>query len=234
MSDKQTWSVALFGHYKPRFYLQDKITGKTVDTLIEEPIDFDSDKYKLHIVSGWEKRCEPGDIVAFRPVDEEHKWTPKERSSFLIVTIYDVTIEQISGGLVEPYWNINSYSEYNPMSFVEFEQKVIDSEEKQNGKIKKYWKDKNIEEKNKEYDMYVDDEKQKSIYPTDYIKKKRMKISLGVLSDAGVELEQMLNRNIVYSPTKLDHFRYTDCTDKLNNSKIKLGANLRPIDPIEL
>lgn len=232
MADEQVWSVALFGHYKPRFYLQDKITGKTIDALIEEPTYFDSDKYKLHNVSGWQKRCEPGDIVAFRPIEEEGLWTPRERMSFLIVTLENLTHEQIASGIIEPNYDLNSYEEYNPMNFDDFEKSIVDSEleaEKENRKIKKPWKDKSVEEKNKEYDDYIIHEKEKCVYPRDYFNKRRMKITLEDLDASGIDLIKMLDRNQFYSP-KSPVFSKTGCFDKLKVDKVKSDAKLNRIE----
>lgn len=71
------WSVALFGHYKPK----------------EE---------------GWERRAEPGDIIAVRPYLERGRWTDTERRQFLIVTLDDFDDLQL-GGLIEPQWDTDSY-----------------------------------------------------------------------------------------------------------------------------
>lgn len=71
------WSVALFGHYKPK-------------------------------VEGWERRAEPGDIIAFRPISEHGFWTPTERREFLIVTLDDIEIEHLEG-LKECHWDTDSY-----------------------------------------------------------------------------------------------------------------------------
>ena len=57
---------------------------------------------------GWERRAEPGDIIAVRPYSEHGRWTPTERREFLIVTIDDFDLEQLSG-LFEPQWDTNSY-----------------------------------------------------------------------------------------------------------------------------
>ena len=59
-------------------------------------------------VDGWERRAEPGDIIAVRPYSEHSFWTPTERREFLIVTIDDFDLSQTSG-LLEPEWDTNSF-----------------------------------------------------------------------------------------------------------------------------
>lgn len=231
-----TFSVALFGHYKPRFYLQNKKSGITVQTFVEEPIDFDASKYKLHHCSGWEKRCEPGDIVAFRPIEDADKWTPKERSAFLIVTIDGVTQQQLEGGLTEANWDINSYKEFNPMNPSTFDSFMQENEKVQllrRRTHKNLWSTFTSKQKDNAYAKYVDNEKRECEYPTDYIKKRRMQISLDMLELANVDLEQMLNPNLFYNP-RIDYFTKTDCFDKLNSQNIKYDAQLNIIPKKEV
>lgn len=59
---------------------------------------------------GWERRAEPGDIIAIRPYSEHSRWTPLERKHFLIVTLDDIERQQLEG-TTEPQWDIESYPE---------------------------------------------------------------------------------------------------------------------------
>ena len=59
-------------------------------------------------VDGWERRAEPGDIISVRPYSEHSFWTPTERKEFLIVTIDDFELSQLSG-LTESKWDTESY-----------------------------------------------------------------------------------------------------------------------------
>lgn len=104
------WSVALFGHYKPRFYLRERKSGLLVTDFVEKPIEayWDEEKYYVYDVQGWERRAEPGDIIAVRPFKEHDRWTDTERKQFLIVTMSDFELEQLAG-VVEPYWDTDSY-----------------------------------------------------------------------------------------------------------------------------
>lgn len=59
-------------------------------------------------VSGWERRAQPGDIIAVRPIGEHNRWTETEKREFLIVIIDDFEFPQI-GGLLEPLWDPDSF-----------------------------------------------------------------------------------------------------------------------------
>ena len=102
------WSAALFGHYKPRYYLRDKLTGLIRSAHVERPEAFDNGKQFLHPCEGWERRAEPGDIIAVRPYEQRDRWTDTERKQFLIVTLDDLDPAQLDG-LVEPQWDTDSY-----------------------------------------------------------------------------------------------------------------------------
>ena len=123
MADK--WSVALFGHYKPRYELR-KMDGQCVGRFVEPPTEFDTEKYFIYSVDGWERRAEPGDIIDFKPMKDEDKWTPLERKHFLIVTLEGPEFEQINV-VIEPLWDLKSYgvplkeSEYDgPLDYEEY------------------------------------------------------------------------------------------------------------------
>ena len=66
---------------------------------------------------GWEKRAVPGDIIAFKPIEHESRWTPTERKEFLIVTIDGVSRDQMEA-LCEEYWDLNTWKEYDPKDIV--------------------------------------------------------------------------------------------------------------------
>lgn len=102
------WSAALFGHYKPRYYLRDKLTGLIRSAHVELPPIFDASKQFLHLCDGWKRRAEPGDIIAVRPYAEHDRWTDTERKQFLIVTLDDFDLTQLAG-IVEPNWDTESY-----------------------------------------------------------------------------------------------------------------------------
>lgn len=103
------WSAALFGHYKPRYYLRDRRSGLILSAHVAEPAAvWNPAEVFLHPVDGWEYRAEPGDIIAVRPHEERDRWTDLERKQFLIVTLDDFE-EANLGGLVEPRWDTDSY-----------------------------------------------------------------------------------------------------------------------------
>lgn len=106
------WSVALFGHHKPRFYLRERKSGLLVTDFVEKPEEafWDEEKYYLYDVHGWERRAEAGDIIAVKPFKDHKTWTDNERKQFLIVTLDDFELEQLAG-VTEPYWDTSTYPE---------------------------------------------------------------------------------------------------------------------------
>jgi len=222
------YSAVLFGHHKPNFYLQDIKTGKNVSTHLEEP-DFDPTRFKLHRVTGNEKRCSPGDIVSLRPMEKEYLWTPLERSQFLIVRIEIPDDIPMPEGLVEQYWDVDSYNEFNPVSFEEMDENLSSLAEE--GKNK--WLTKTKEQKQEDYEAHIALLRESCAYPTDYLKKRRMGISLDTLKDAKVDLERMLDPNIRYDP-KLEVFKHLDCWDKMKKRKLVKEDKLRRIDRREV
>lgn len=60
------WSTALFGHEKPRYYVQDSETGLNIHQFVEHPGEMPKGM-KLHVCTGVAKRAETGDVVAFKP-----------------------------------------------------------------------------------------------------------------------------------------------------------------------
>jgi len=94
------WSVALYGHDKPRYYMIEREYNVRVATFVDPPkwdpgkqqwadglIIFPISAYELRNVTGWEKRAAPGDIIAYKEWKPDIFWSPTERREFLIVTI---------------------------------------------------------------------------------------------------------------------------------------------------
>lgn len=215
------WSVALFGHFKPNFYLQDLKTGKTVSTHLFSP-DFDPERFKLHEVIGNERRCVPGDLVAAKPIEQEHLWTPIERSHFLIVRI-EVDDEKKFAGLLESQWDLNSYQEYAPMEFEEFDLTM----KSKGGK----WSKKLKPEKTEKYNEYIAVSQENCAFPRDHLRKRRMSLPLQTLEDSGIDLDRMLDPNILYVPKpSVSGFKTIDCFDKMKNRNIVKDDGLRRID----
>lgn len=104
------WSAALFGHYKPRYYLRERKSGLLMMDFVDLPSEtfWDEEKYYVYPVQGWERRAEPGDIVAVRPIAEANRWTDTERKLFLIVELDDFEPEQLAG-VTEPHWDTTAY-----------------------------------------------------------------------------------------------------------------------------
>lgn len=152
-------------------------------------------------------------------------WGKIERMAFLIVNVDGPTKEQLSG-LAEPYWDTNSYRNLEPMSKSEFEAERVNKAMSM-GKMGLELEDLPVEEA---YEKHLKALEELSLYPTDYIKKRRMNVPLDTLQSLGVDLEKMLNRNLRYEPdveVVLPH-----CWDKLKVRNIEASDKLRRIDPV--
>ena len=217
MADK--WSVALFGHYKPRYELREKEKtivelplhdrrnqfvkrwqNKCVGRFVDLPTDFDTDKYFVYNVTGWEKRAEPGDIIDCKHLKDEDKWTPLERKHFLIVTIEGPDLKQMTGGVIEPYWDMKSYG--IPLKESEYEGTL-------------------------DYEEYLKD----FTFPMSHSKKRRMTIQLSELQDRGFDTEQMLSKETLYCPL-LDPIPIVSSYDKRRRRRVQSSDGFNPIRPL--
>jgi hypothetical protein len=295
------WSVALFGHYKPRYYVQEQISGQWLNssTWVEHPGDLPKGM-RLHVCEGASKRAEPGDVIATKPekcwmcdrqqhaeivgllknkgyllaqkeaikarhlatfprltwrhearferiwkeryevfglsdpallpedikgyfsylpgaslwhINGRDVWGESERRLFLLTDIDGPEPDQLDG-LMEPQWDTNSYREYRPVSIAEF---------------KSAYKGKG--DPDKEYEAYLEMEKQACSMPAAYIKKRRVNIPLDTLRSAGVDIDAMLDPNIKYVPdVELPH---TQCFDKVKSRTLLASDQLRTIQPID-
>jgi len=176
-----TWTVALFGHNKPRDI-------------------------------GWEKRAMPGDVIAYKPIDQEDRWTPTERAEFLIVTIDGPSQAQMEA-LCEPFWDTSSYHPYEPLSYDDFVLSFVDSR---------------IIDKSSAYAKYLEMMLENSRLPTTYLKKRRFNIPLETLKSAGVDEVKMLDRELLYSP-KLPTLPYTESFDKMKSRNVQVSDGLNLI-----
>jgi len=177
-----TWTVALFGHNKPRDI-------------------------------GWEKRAVPGDVIAYKPIDQKDRWTPTERAEFLIVTIDGPSQAQMEA-LCEPFWDTNSYRPYEPLSYDDFVLSFVDPD---------------VIDKPSAYAKYLEMMLENSRLPTTYLKKRRFNIPLETLKSAGVDEVKMLDRELLYSP-KLPTLPYTESFDKMKSRNVLASDGLRLIE----
>jgi hypothetical protein len=176
---------------------------KTISRHVELPTEFDSKKYFVYNVLGWEKRAEPGDVIAFKAYRHQigivgysklHEygrdtWTETERKHFLIITLDNLEYAQMPG-ICEPYWDTNSY---------------------------------------KFPDVYP--EKAEAFYPTQALKKRRFNIPLDDLKQIGVDETKMLDTNTEYMPDLRD-IQKIECRDKLNERYVLESDQLRLIEPV--
>ena len=220
------FSVALFGHEKPRFYLRSRKTGEIVHQLVDDPGDFSKDtEYYVYECQGWERRAVPGDIVSVRPLN--HQWTDREKKEFLIVEIDGLEPAQI-GGIEEPEWDLNSYELYQPLSANDWYALMWSKADRSKNRKKALQQ---LEEtKDKNYAEYLVALKMRCAYPKEHLKKRRFGLKQDDLVTSGVNLELMLDPQIIYVPNV--SVEKEACFDKLNTDYVKADASLQPIKPL--
>lgn len=267
------WSVALFGHHKPRFELREKKLSKIKQVVahgyhgepyyylassfteigkgyagtgyhsmtpdiklaaeteinqvasrhVEIPIGFNNEKLFIYNVLGWEKRAIPGDIVSSRPYKANY---PPSAGS-LIISVDGLERGQAEA-LCEPYWDLESYEEYNPMIFIDWYGDMFLKAENASNKKEAL----QLLETNKLnwYDEYIKEMQERSAYPKTYLKKRRFNIPLEDLSNFGVDVLKMLDVNLVYQP-QIFVLRKTHCYDKIREGYIFETDGLNFIKP---
>jgi hypothetical protein len=216
--------------------------NQVVSRHVEMPIGFNAEKLFIYNVTGWEKRAEPSDIIAFKGYRMQkgivgyskfHKygkdvWTEKERKEFLIVTLDGLDNIQIEG-ICEPLWDTDSYEIYNPLSFQDWETMMIQKiNQKPNATQALYVF--NLK-KDEWYQEYIEAEKEASAYPTKHLKKRRFHIPVNDLKILGVNEEKMLDKGMEYVPDVRD-IQKVEGFDKLNNRYVFESDKLNLIKPI--
>jgi|GEM_PF-6493196 len=216
------WSVALFGHEKPKYYVQNAVTGKTLYSFVEHPGEMPNG-LRLHSCVGWERRAKPGDFIDAKPFDRHHTWTTHERKSFLIIVVEGPEMAHLLG-LKESQWDLNSYPKYNPPSRDAFEAILMEMALKapfSSGILEKL----NRIDKGKVYAEHLLDWQDYCSRPTEYKEKRRFGMTLSDLTTIGVDVERMLDKNHFYVPdVKVEHEalfdkhkeRYVHKTDGFN------------------
>ena len=100
------FSVALFGHYKPRYAIRQNETGQVVAESYEQPgtsankwviggQEYSQSTHFLYEYPGWEFREAPGDIIAYKPWSEGVDWTENEKKRYLIVVIDGIDADEM-------------------------------------------------------------------------------------------------------------------------------------------
>lgn len=243
------FSVALFGHKKHRYEVrevkptrvvrskginmygveefEDRMINRIVARLDDPPNYTLASKYFLYEVTGLEKRAIPGDIIAYKPYERRHTWTPTERTEFLIVTID--TQREILDGLFESYWDIDSYFPYNPLEFDDWckECEELVKQARNVEFARKKWE---AADKESEFEGYVKGMKKACMYPREHLKKRRMNYGLDVLKFAGVDIPRMLDRNILYDPQP--EVEVETSNDKLKERQVVETDGLNLIPPV--
>lgn len=242
------WSIALFGHNKHRYELREigatptqmpmgenylgimqykrEMIHRVASRHVEMPTGFDKNNLFVYCVAGGEKRAVPGDIIAIRPIG--HKWTPTEKSQFLIVTVEGFGHAQ-QRALTEPVFDLTSYEEYAPVSFEVFDadfflqaKNAVDSERA----LRVY----ETTDRHAVYEEYLQGYRQACAFPQDYLKKRRFCLALDCLEALGVDLKRMLDKELLYKPD-LPFIPITLCFDKLRQRSVEASDGLRPIQP---
>lgn len=201
--------------------------NRTVSRHVEMPTDFDTEKYFVYNVLGWEKRVEPTDIIAYKSYRMQkgivgyskfHEygkdvWTEKERKEFLLITLDNLEYGQMAG-ICEPLWDTNSYKIYDPLSFQDWETMMI-HKINQGSNVQQGLYIFNLK-KDEWYQEYIDTEKEICAYPSDHLRKRRFCIPMNDLKILGVDEIKMLDKAIEYVPDMRD-IQKIESYDKLKN-----------------
>ena len=231
------YSFALFGHYKPNWSMIEIEYDTLVATFVDEPkwdagqkawidgkIVFPEHVYRLHQWIGNERRAVPGDVIACK--EAPAFWTATERKEFLIIEIDNLTFIQ-ANALCEMEWDLNSYNLYDPLSEENWYARQVEKTLLTNDPPSSL---KKLDEKRIEwFENYMFGEKFKNRFPKTHWKKRRFNIPLTTLESKGVDIEQMLDRKVLYNPTiesnKLEYY------DKLKQRNILETDKLKTIKP---
>ena len=163
------------------------------------------------------KRAQPGDIITFMPLG--HKWTPREKSRFLIVNLLNGPEQDKMAALCEQYWNVNTYKEYAPESYDTFAVNLIAASKKIL----------TADDCLKAYAEYLENVKMECQFPQNYITKRRMQVELADLERSGVDIDRMLDTKVEYDPRPV--LTVTDFFDKMKKRKVEKADGLNLIQP---
>lgn len=149
------------------------------------------------------KRARPGDIIAYKPIEQHKAWTPLERQLFLIIKLSDVTRTQMEA-LCEPEWDLDSYRSYNCLQYIAWSDL--------------YYPAMSRDEKEAKYLRYTEHCQRVAETPQKYWRKRRFSVALEILTIKGVDIELMHNKNIRYSPdVSVNHL---ELHDKVRNRTV--------------
>lgn len=233
------WTVALFGHWKPRYALKDKQThlyvwqGKEspdydveTDMYIVGALDFNGEDVYLYNIKGWEKRPEPGDIVAFKPDGQD--WSENEKKGFLMVTVDGLNEAQMNA-LCETYFDLDSYELYDPLSLDDwYSMMYLKAEAKPNPQQAIALLNEN---KTEWYADYIEATKDRCRFPKLRIKSRRFHMTMNDLKALGVDEVKMLDKDLIYTPELSDIIK-TQCYDKKNDRYVLTDDDLEEIQSL--
>lgn len=219
------WTVALFGHWKPNYYLRDKITGLDVSRSVDEPVGWNTEKLNLVVVDN-SKKAQPGDIVSFKAYGRD--WVGNAKKEFLIITIDGPEQSQMTA-LCETYFDLDSYEIYDPLSFDDWYSMMYLKAEATADPQKAIA----LLEANKIdwYARYIEGAKERCRLPKLRTRSRRFHIPLSDLISLGVDGTKMLNRDLIYEPVLADIVK-TQVYDKKNDRYVLIGDGLNEIQPL--
>jgi hypothetical protein len=175
---------------------------------------------------GWEKRPEPGDIVAFKSSGQD--WTDTEKKEFLMVTIDGPEQSQMNA-LCETYFDLNSYELYDPLSFDDwYSMMYLKAETSADPQKAIALLDQN---KTEWYAEYIKGAKERCRWPKLRYRSRRFHVPLNDLKILGVDEAKMLNRDLIYEPVLADIIK-TQCYDKKNARYVLLTDELNELQPL--
>jgi len=177
-------------------------------------------------------RAVAGDLVDFKPYDQEHIWTPLERTQFLVVTIDGPTLEQMTA-LKECIWDLNSYPVYNPLDNGSWRSQLVAywntlPQEKKDQLIA-WWNSLSEAEKDALYDKYIVEFRDSCRFPTKIARTCRFNIPEADLAGKGVDINQMNDKNLLYDPKPA--FIHLEVKDMMKDRYVLGSDTLQLIQP---
>jgi len=232
------WTVALFGHHKPRYELREIEYSDHIPIV---SYGYHGNAYYYLASSFTEvgrgyagtgyhemtKDPKQAGIVKIQKTISRHVEEPDhfDNGRYFIYNIVGWEKRACPGDIIalKPFgqdWTVNEEMEFLPVTIDNIEPEQLP------GICEHVWN-------TNDYQI-VDPkeiEEQVELYPRSHLKKRRFNIPIADLKSFGIDENKMLDKEIYYVPT-IKEINKLECFDKLNDRYVSLEDNLKTIEPI--